>query len=113
MGCDFQARSERWYVGAATLFPLPPSLDFISAFVRMYFEEPLLCLTVSATLREKPIPLTGPRQRLADLITAAGNVSLDPASPLTPIGDDGRDPSEELVRGLEEVNLFGGIASGG
>ena len=81
----------------------------------MLFEDPLLCLTVSATLREKPIPLMGPRQRLADLIAAVGNFSPGPASPLTPIRgpDDDKDPAEELVRGLEEVNLLGGIASGG
>lgn len=81
----------------------------------MYFEDPLLCLTVSTTLREKSIPLTGPRQRLADLIAAAGNVSLDPASPLTPTQDpdEDKDPAGELARGLEEVNLLGGIASGG
>jgi len=80
----------------------------------MYFEDPLLCLTVSTTLREKPIPLTGPRQRLADLIMATENISLDPASPVTPVrgSDDDSDPAEELVRGLEEVNLLGGIASG-
>jgi len=80
----------------------------------MYFEDPLLCLTVSTTLREKPIPLTGPRQRLADLIAAAGNLSLEPVSPVTPVRgpDDDEDSSEELVRGLEEVNLLGGIASG-
>jgi len=85
------------------------------AFVRMFFEDPLLCLTVSITLREKPIPLSGPRQRLADLATAAGNVSLDPASPLTPVRgpDDDEDLADELARGLEEVNLLGGIASGG
>lgn len=80
----------------------------------MYFEDPLLCLTVSATLRERPLSLTGPRQRLADLITAAGNDPSDPTSPLTPIRgtDDDGDPSDELARGLEEVNLLGGIASG-
>jgi hypothetical protein len=114
MGCGLQARSKRRYVGPDTRFFFLHNLEFITAFVRMYFEDPLLCLTVSATLREKPIPLTGPRQRLADLIAEAGNVSFDPASPLTPIRgpDDDKDPPEDLVRGLEEVNLFGGIASG-
>jgi len=84
------------------------------AFVRMFFEDPLLCLTVSTTLREKPIPLTGPRQRLADLIAAVGG-STGPVSPLSPIRgpDDNQDPADELVRGLEEVNLLGGVASGG
>lgn len=89
-------------------------MNSIVAFVRMFFEDPLLCLTVSTTLREKPIPLTGPRQRLADLIAETEKISLDPASPLTPTRgpyDDG-DPAEELVRGLGEVNLLGGIASG-
>lgn len=101
----------RCFLPVQTLIPLV-------AFVRMYFEDPLLCLTVSTTLREKPILLTGPRQRLADLIAATGSASLDPASPLTPIRgpyddcDDDEVPAEELVRGLEEVNLLGGIASG-
>ena len=98
-----------------TRLPVLRSLSLVVAFVRMYFEDPLLCLTVSATLREKPIPLTGPRKRLAELITAAGNDPFDPTSPLTPIlgqGDE-TDPTEALARGLDEVNLLGGIASGG
>lgn len=78
----------------------------------MHFDDPLLCLTVSTTLREKPVPLTDPRRRLADLITATGDFSLDPASPI-PGPDDGRDPAGELASGLEEVNLLGTIASGG
>jgi len=81
----------------------------------MFFDDPLLCLTVSITLREKPIPPSGPRQRLADLIAAAGNVSLDPGSPLTPVRGsyNDEDATDDLARGLEEVNLLGGIASGG
>ncbi|KAF9792921.1 TRAPP trafficking subunit Trs65-domain-containing protein [Thelephora terrestris] len=96
-----------------THLPLLQSLSTIVAFVRMHFEDPLLCLTASATLREKPIPLTGPRKRLADLITEAGGDPSDPMSPLTPIRgpDDNTAPAEQLARGLEEVNLLGGIAS--
>jgi len=114
LGCDLQARRECRCVSIDTCLPPLHILIPIVAFVRMYFEDPLLCLTVSATLRGKPNLLTGPRQRLADLIAAAGSASLDPASPLTPIRGPGDDkvPAEELVRGLEEVNLLGGIASG-
>ena len=34
--------------------------------------DPLLCITVSTTLRHKPYSMTGPRKTLAALIDAAG-----------------------------------------
>ena len=78
----------------------------------MNFNDPLLCLTVSTTLREKLAPLTGPRQRLAELIDAAGGLPSDPLTPITPKRNkEGQDDEDELS-GLEEVNLLGGLSSG-
>jgi hypothetical protein len=75
----------------------------------MNFNDPLLCLTVSTTLREKPAPLAGPRQRLAELIDAAGGLPPDPLTPTTPIRNK---DDEDEISGLEEVNLLGGLSSG-
>ena len=71
--------------------------------------DPLLCLTVSTTLREKPVPVTQPREALAALIDAAGG--LPEPIPGTPSGlaedGDGADRT-----GFEEVNLLEGLAIG-
>lgn len=51
---------------------------------------------------------------MADLITEIGNDPSNPMSPLAPTGGSDHDKApDELVRGLEEINLLGGIASGG
>lgn len=81
------------------------------SFVRITFSDPLLCLTVSATLRDIPIPPTGPRTRLAELIDAAGGPQLDPASPLTPRTTGGDSADEDELDGLDEVNLLGALSS--
>lgn len=87
---------------------------FSQAFVRMGFNDPLLSLTVSATLREKPSPFTGPRQRLAELIDAVGGIPSYPGTPITPLKDNtsNRNEDDDELAGLEEVNLLGGLSSG-
>lgn len=80
----------------------------------MNFNDPLLCLTVSATLREKPSPLTGPRRRLAEFIDIVGGIPAYPATPTTPLkkGTGDEDDYDDELTGLEEVNLLGGLSSG-
>ena len=73
--------------------------------------DPLLCLTVSATLREKPLAFTAARQSLLALIEAAGGLPdvREPATPLT-IRVNGEDDDQKAdITGLEEVNLLEGL----
>ena len=73
--------------------------------------DPLLSLTVSTTLREKPVNVTPPRKALETLIDAAGGLAspMDPNSP-GGIGED--DESKMDLTGMEEVNLFEGLTIG-
>ncbi|KAF9045381.1 TRAPP trafficking subunit Trs65-domain-containing protein [Panaeolus papilionaceus] len=82
------------------------------SFLRLNFDDPLLCLTVSATLREKPIPIT-PKHPLSKFLEKVGGARLLPA--IAP--EDGQSPSageeeETLLDGLEEVNLLEGLFAG-
>ena len=83
----------------------------VVAFLRLTFTNPLLCLTVSTTLREKPIP-THPKHPLAVFLTSLGGKRfIAPESPTDPeqgIQED--DP--QLLDGLEEVNLLAGLLAG-
>ncbi|KAF8909732.1 TRAPP trafficking subunit Trs65-domain-containing protein [Gymnopilus junonius] len=80
------------------------------SFLRLAFNNPLLCLTVSATLREKPIP-TQPNHPLTRFFASVGY-----ASPETPKDVSANVPGTEeeakLLDGLEEVNLLGGLLAG-
>ena len=80
--------------------------------------DPLLCITVSTTLRHKPLPVTAPRRTLAALIDAAGG--LKSGNGLTsPARANGatedhtfESDDDEVLSGLQEVNLLEGLASG-
>jgi hypothetical protein len=79
--------------------------------LRLTFNNPLLCLTVSATLREKPIP-THPRHPLAVYFASISEKRfIAPESPENP--DQGIQKEEpQLLDGLEEVNLLEGLLAG-
>lgn len=71
--------------------------------------DPLLCLTVSTTLREKPVPITPPREVLTGLIEAAGGLPLPiPGSPSA----EHEDGYAVDRTGFEEVNLLEGLTIG-
>lgn len=83
--------------------------------------DPLLCLTVSITLREKPLALTGARRIIADLADSAGGLAeIAPSSTaVSVVGDmNGEADSIEgdddgiILNGLTEVNLFEGLTTG-
>ena len=81
--------------------------------------DPLLCLTVSTTLREKPVAVTPPLKPLIALLEDAGGLPhfSDHASSSTKTNgadhDDDQDDDTDLrLVGLEEVNLFGGLCAG-
>lgn len=80
--------------------------------------DPLLCITVSTTLRNKPLAMTPSRATLAALIDAAGGLkSGGLASPVKTNGgatDQRASDSDEddLLSGLQEVNLLEGLSAG-
>ncbi|KDR76963.1 hypothetical protein GALMADRAFT_225118 [Galerina marginata CBS 339.88] len=83
------------------------------SFLRLTFNSPLLCLTVSATLREKPIA-THPKHPLAQFLASAGERRhSSPGSPKDPSPNEQGDEEDViLLDGLEEVNLLEGLLAG-
>ncbi|TCD67303.1 hypothetical protein EIP91_000273 [Steccherinum ochraceum] len=83
------------------------------SFMTTKVPDPLLCLTVSTTLREKPLAVTAARKPLQALIDAAGGLPT-PALVSSPTRLNGEDDEYERidVTGLEEVNLLDGLAIG-
>ena len=87
-------------------------------FIRTDFNDPLLCLTASATLRDKPLSPSPSRRELFKLIDSAGSLPPLLSSETPAQGSDKVDEDEEndenTGRGyLEEVYLRDGLPSGG
>ena len=78
--------------------------------------DPLLCITVSTTLRSKPLAVTPPRKALAALIDTVGGLKSELIS--SPVKENGVDhdsthsDDDEILSGLQEVNLLEGLATG-
>ncbi|KAF7980356.1 hypothetical protein HWV62_38801 [Athelia sp. TMB] len=90
-------------------------LSLTVAFLRLNTAEPLLCLTVSATLREKRIPIASKREKhpLLQFLNSHGDVTQStPSSPLPPASPTGTTRPEDALMGLEEINLLSGLAAG-
>ncbi|KAG5352460.1 hypothetical protein C0989_002170 [Termitomyces sp. Mn162] len=86
-------------------------LALIVSFLRLNFEDPLLCLTVSATLRDKPLALGQPNHPLALFFASVGSQLLvPPESPMSPNG--ALVEEENSYDRLEEVNLLEGLMAG-
>ncbi|KAH8107648.1 TRAPP trafficking subunit Trs65-domain-containing protein [Cristinia sonorae] len=83
------------------------------SFMPTKVPDPLLCLTASVTLREKPIAVTAARKPLQALIEAAGGLP-GPVFSSEPAKLNGEDDEFESVdiTGLHEVNLLEGLAAG-
>ncbi|KAF8064977.1 TRAPP trafficking subunit Trs65-domain-containing protein [Lyophyllum atratum] len=87
-------------------------LSLTISFLRLNFSDPLLCLTVSATLREKPLAVTQPKHPLAVFFASVGSqVLAPPDSPTSPNGFP-VEQQEETYDRLEEVNLLDGLLAG-
>ncbi|KZO92651.1 hypothetical protein CALVIDRAFT_567138 [Calocera viscosa TUFC12733] len=90
-------------------------MDVTIAYLRTRTPDPLLCLTCSATLRDKPLLPTAARAPLLSLIQSA-NINVAPDVPQTPntansvitteFDDD--DEDDDIAR-FEEVNLLDGL----
>ena len=76
--------------------------------------DPLLCLTISATLRDKPIISASSKHPLASFFAKLGSQSslIEPVSPGPANGDAQEDPSEAEPHRFEEVNLLQGLHAG-
>ncbi|TFK25456.1 hypothetical protein FA15DRAFT_687034 [Coprinopsis marcescibilis] len=88
------------------LYRLVLTVSFVKAIT---FPNPLLSLTVSTTLRDKPI-VTSERHPLAKFLATLGVNA--PESPVTTSPGGGDDEREILLDGLEEINLLEGLLAG-
>ncbi|KAK0205036.1 TRAPP trafficking subunit Trs65-domain-containing protein [Desarmillaria ectypa] len=85
-------------------------LSFAVAFIRLTYADSLLCLTVSTTLREKPLALGQPKNPLTLYLSSLENFIADPATPTTvttPVTDRGHG-----LGGFAEVNMLEGLIAG-
>ncbi|KAF8639224.1 hypothetical protein AX17_001709 [Amanita inopinata Kibby_2008] len=90
------------------------SFSFTVSFLRLSVTDPLLCLTISATLRDKPITTTSSKDPLALFLAKAGSQSnlVEPESPTSAIGVVQEDSRDDELHGFEEVNLLEGLHAG-
>ncbi|KAF8609484.1 hypothetical protein BDV93DRAFT_145712 [Ceratobasidium sp. AG-I] len=89
-------------------------LEISVEYLRVRMQDPVLCLTVSATLRDKPMSATVQRQELIKLFKAAGGVyKVVQAKPNGSVPPKDQDADEDdVLYGLEEVNLLEGLIEG-
>jgi hypothetical protein len=87
------------------------SFTLSAAFLRLPSREPLLCLTASITVREKPVPMTPARSVLAAMLLAAGGLPTSPASASTEPFSSAQE-YDKFYHGLDEVNLLEGLSAG-
>ncbi|KAJ6515581.1 TRAPP trafficking subunit Trs65-domain-containing protein [Mycena sanguinolenta] len=91
------------------------------SFLRLAVNDPLLCLTISATLRERPQTFARANHPLALFLASVDFLPTDtataPASPTSPAAPNGisatdASPPEPRLSGLPEINLLEGLAAG-
>lgn len=82
-------------------------LNFL-AYLRLPFSDPLLCLTVSATLREKALSLSQSTHPLVAYLVRAGMISHLDSGAVTG-SEDGEEDEEDEDIGFEEINLLEGL----
>ncbi|KAK2460821.1 hypothetical protein APHAL10511_007291 [Amanita phalloides] len=90
------------------------SFSLTVSFIRLSVPDPLLCLTVSATLRDKPITTASSKHPLASFFAKLGSQStlIELDSLASPNGDVQEDSTEAELHGFEEVNLLQGLHAG-
>ncbi|KAG9103981.1 hypothetical protein FRC06_006420 [Ceratobasidium sp. 370] len=89
-------------------------LEVTVEYLRVRMQDPVLCLTASTTLRDKPMSATPQRQELIELFKGAGGVYDVVKSRVNgnvPPKDEDVDV-DDVVYGLEEVNLLEGLTEG-
>ncbi|KAF8557661.1 hypothetical protein OG21DRAFT_1457215 [Imleria badia] len=87
-------------------------LSFIVSYLRLAFSDPLLCLTASATLRDKALSPSQSTHPLVAYLIRTGLIS-DLELAAVAGGEDGDEEEENEDTGFEEINLLDGLALGG
>ncbi|KAJ7639092.1 TRAPP trafficking subunit Trs65-domain-containing protein [Roridomyces roridus] len=89
-------------------------LSLTVAFLRLPINEPVLCLTISATLRERPQTLSQPNHPLSKFLKSVDflEASTVPTSPTSPTANGTPSTDEPTLSGLPELNLFQGLSAG-
>ncbi|KAE9408067.1 hypothetical protein BT96DRAFT_1013549 [Gymnopus androsaceus JB14] len=87
------------------------------AFLRLHFDSPLLCLTLSATLREKPLAIRSSSNPLAAYLSSIGGLSApaSPTAPSSPVNAQEErviDDNSQVGGGPPEINLLAGLFAG-
>ena len=84
----------------------------VTAFLQLNFVKPLLCLTVSMTLREKPLPMNQLKHPLRILLAGQSSLPTEPSpSSIKPPEHDITNQGEDST-GLKEINLLQGLFAG-
>lgn len=85
-------------------------LNFL-AYLRLPFSDPLLCLTLSATLRDKGLSLSQSTHPLVAYLVRMGMISHLDSGAVTS-GEDDEEDEENEDTGFEEINLLDGLTLG-
>ncbi|QRV91284.1 AMMECR1 domain-containing protein [Ceratobasidium sp. AG-Ba] len=89
-------------------------LEVTVEYLRVRMQDPVLCLTASTTLRDKPMSATPQRKELIEMFKSAGGV-YDVVKSKTNGNVPPKDEDtsvEDVMYGLEEVNLLEGLTEG-
>jgi hypothetical protein len=90
-------------------FPSGTHVVPLVAFLSFSMRDPLLCLTGSITIRERPVPMTPARAVLASMLMEAGGLpESQPSAPMVSFDNE----IDKSYHGLDEVNLLWGLSSG-
>jgi len=81
------------------------------AFLRLPVGDPLLCLTASIAVRERPMPITPARAVLAAMFKEA-EVLPEFSPPVRTQSSNNAYESDKFYHGIVEVNLLEGLSSG-
>jgi hypothetical protein len=111
LGCYLSDVRQRRYVVRQKFPPFPSDthLVLLVAFLSFSMRDPLLCLTASITVRERPVSMTPARAALASMLKEAGGLpESQPSVPIVSFDDE----IDKSYRGLDEVNLLWGLSSG-
>jgi hypothetical protein len=80
-----------------------------SAFLQTRVSEPLLCLTVSATLRDKHL-LAASHRKIVSAALIAKNLPFEHSDDSEVVDSD--EEVEDIMHGMAEVNLLTGLNDG-
>ena len=70
-------------------FPSDTHVVLLVAFLSFSMRDPLLCLTSSITVRERPVPMTAARAILESMVMEAGGLpESQPSAPMVSFDDE-------------------------